>query len=167
LLKRLLNATAADINRGRNNSAEERRVRWTTYYNLKRWYDNWERDLVNLGFAYRDESGNAIIPPEQLARILNIDETSISLDASTTQKGGRPEAVFYSPSLPNLGNQTIKSSVSTTMITGSTAAGEPIPPHTASQQLYKRRSAAIIYINYMLILLFYSSLLILPRTKKI
>jgi hypothetical protein len=37
--------------------------------------------------------------------------------------------MFYSQTLPNLGKSTIKSSVSTTMITGSTAAGEAIPPH--------------------------------------
>jgi hypothetical protein len=48
---RLFAATAAGLNSGRNNSAEERRVKWTTYFNLKRWFDNWERDLVKLGFA--------------------------------------------------------------------------------------------------------------------
>eukprot|EP00985_Skeletonema_marinoi_P026211 scaffold20141_cov66-Skeletonema_marinoi.AAC.1 len=51
------------------------------------------------------------------------------MDASTSTKGGRPEAIVYSTRLPNLGNQTIKNSASTTMITRSTAAGEPIPPH--------------------------------------
>ena len=51
------------------------------------------------------------------------------MDASTSQRGGRPEATFYYGGLPNLGNQSIKNSLSTTMITGSTAAGDAIPPH--------------------------------------
>lgn len=51
LLKRLKNATATDINCGRSNNAEERRVRWTTYYFIKSWFDSWERDLLELEFA--------------------------------------------------------------------------------------------------------------------
>eukprot|EP00804_Cyclotella_cryptica_P000480 CCRYP_020022-RA/>CCRYP_020022-RA protein AED:0.37 eAED:0.37 QI:0/0/0/1/0/0/2/0/185 len=66
---------------------------------------------------------------EQLKKIINIDETCLVLDGSKCNRGGRPEITFYSPNLPNLGQATIKTSVSTTMITGSTAAGEPIPPH--------------------------------------
>ncbi len=129
LLLRLLKAASIDLKRGRSNNAEERRVQWTTYSNLKSWFDNWERDLVDLGFAYKDDDGKVIIPPEQLARIMNIDETALIMDASTSQRGGRPEATFYYGGLPNLGNQSIKNSLSTTMITGSTAAGEAIPPH--------------------------------------
>ncbi|KAL7490610.1 hypothetical protein ACHAWT_000174 [Skeletonema menzelii] len=129
LLSRLLNAASIDLKRGRSNNAEERRVQWTTYSNLKSWFNNWERDLIELGFAYQDDDGKVIIPPEQLARIMNIDETALIMDASTSQRGGRPEATFYYGGLPNLGNQSIKNSLSTTMITGSTAAGEAIPPH--------------------------------------
>eukprot|EP00804_Cyclotella_cryptica_P014587 CCRYP_020639-RA/>CCRYP_020639-RA protein AED:0.30 eAED:0.30 QI:0/0/0/1/0/0/3/0/271 len=55
--------------------------------------------------------------------------TCLVLDRSKCNRGGRPEITFYSPNLSNLGQATIKTSVSTTMITGSTAAGEPIPPH--------------------------------------
>ena len=51
------------------------------------------------------------------------------LDGSKCNRGGRPEITFYSPNLPNLGKATIKTSAATTMITGSTAAGEPMPPH--------------------------------------
>jgi len=40
-----------------------------------------------------------------------------------------PEITFYSSNLPNLGRATINTSAVTTMITGSTAAGEPMPPH--------------------------------------
>ena len=36
------------------------------------------------------------IPDEQLARIINFDETCLSLDGSG-KRGGRPELVFYNP----------------------------------------------------------------------
>ena len=56
-------------------------------------------------------------------------QTCLVLDGSKCNRGGRPEVIFYSPYLPNLGKATIKNSATTTMIAGSTAAGEPIPPH--------------------------------------
>ncbi|KAL7474304.1 hypothetical protein ACHAW6_000283, partial [Cyclotella cf. meneghiniana] len=64
---------------------------------------------------------------EQLQNIINIDETCLVLDGSKCNRGGRPEITFYSPNLPNLRRATIKTCC--TMITGSTAAGEPMPPH--------------------------------------
>eukprot|EP00984_Skeletonema_dohrnii_P018305 scaffold8528_cov85-Skeletonema_dohrnii-CCMP3373.AAC.1 len=128
LLRRLLEESGVDINAGRSNNAEQRRIMWTTYYNLKSWFDNWEKDLLELGFAKKVE-GKTVIPEDQLARILNVDETCLVMDGSKTQRGGRPAVVFTSNSLPDLGKATIKSSTATTMITGSTAAGEAIPPH--------------------------------------
>ena len=128
LLRRLLKDSAIDLNAGKCDAVEQRRIMWTTYFNLKSWFNNWERDLLELGFAQK-QGKKTIIPPDQLARILNVDETCLVMDGGTSQRGGRPAATFYSPSLPNLGKATIKSSVAITMITGSTAAGEPIPPH--------------------------------------
>ena len=61
-------------------TAEDRRILWTTYDNLKTWFDNWEHDLVELGFATKDASGHVVIPEEQLSRIINMDETCLSLD---------------------------------------------------------------------------------------
>jgi|EP01082_Thalassiosira_pseudonana_P008128 hypothetical protein len=128
LLKRLLAVSGVDLKAGRSNNAEQRRIMWTTYYNLKSWFDNWESDLLKLGFAKKEE-GKTVIPKDQLARILNVDETCLVMDGSSSQRGGRPAVVFTSGSLPDLGKATIKSSAATTMITGSTAAGEAIPPH--------------------------------------
>ncbi len=128
LLKRLLQESGADINAGRSNNAEQRRIMWTTYYNLKSWFDNWESDLLKLGFAKKVE-GKTVIPEDQLARILNVDETCLVMDGSSTQRGGRPAVVFTSDSLPDLGKATLKSSTTSTLITGSTAEGEAIPPH--------------------------------------
>ncbi|KAL7483109.1 hypothetical protein ACHAW6_008757 [Cyclotella cf. meneghiniana] len=45
LLNCLLQSTALELTSGRSNNAEERRVRWTTYFNIKSWFDNWERDF--------------------------------------------------------------------------------------------------------------------------
>jgi phage terminase large subunit-like protein len=47
--------------------AEDRRVRWTNYKNILMWFDNWEHDLVELGFARVDAiSKKVTILPEQL-----------------------------------------------------------------------------------------------------
>ncbi len=129
LLNRLLAETAIDLLATKGRNVEERRILWTTYRNLKSWFDNWCRDLVELGFAHKDESGEIIIPDDQLARIVNIDETCLVLDGSKAGRGGCPEVYFYDASLPELGRAAAKSSLSTTMIGGSTAAGEAIPPH--------------------------------------
>ena len=82
-----------------------------------------------LGFAHRTEDKEIVISEEQLKRILNIDESCLSMDGSTGRRGGRPTAVFYSPMLAQPGRPTSKSGLTTTLITGSTAAGEAIPPH--------------------------------------
>ena len=129
LLVRLLKTTAAELRCGKVNNAEEIRVRWTTYFNIKSWFDNWEKDLVKLGFAFTNDNDNTVIPDEQLKWILNIDETCLVMDGSKCNHGGCPEVMFYSRTLPNLRKSTIKSSVWTTMITGSTAAGEAFPLH--------------------------------------
>ncbi len=129
LLKRLPKKTATELTCGKVNNAEKRRVRWTTYFNIKSRFDKWENDLVKLGFASTNDKDMVVIPDEQLKRILNIDETCCVMNGSKCNCGGWPEVTFYSHNLPNLGKSTIKSSVSTIMITGSTAAGEAIPPH--------------------------------------
>ena len=82
---------------------EERCVCWTTYFNIKSWFDNWERDLFEVGFAEVDSKGKTVIPAEQLKKIINIDETCLVLDGSKCNNSGGPEITFYSPNLPNLG----------------------------------------------------------------
>ena len=88
LLVHLLKKTAAELRCGKVNNAEERRVRWTTYFNIKSWFDNWEKDLVKLGFAFTNDNDNTVIPDEQLERILNIDETCLVMDGSKCNRGG-------------------------------------------------------------------------------
>jgi hypothetical protein len=91
LLNRLLNTTATELSCGKVNNAEERRVRWTTYFNLKSWFDNWENDLVKLGFAFVDDNHKVIIPDAQLMRILNIDETCLVMDGNKCNRKSRLE----------------------------------------------------------------------------
>jgi len=118
------------VQAGKLHSQEARRIQWTTYSNLKMWFDNWGRDLVELGFAIKlNDDGDVHIPDAQLGRIINFNETCLSMDGSGKSRGGRPEVVFYNPCLPLVGRGTSKSSLTTTMITGSSALGKAIPPH--------------------------------------
>ena len=133
LLRRLQKAAAESIVVGKGKNAEDRRVKWTIYFNLKTWFDSWQEELIELGFAHYDEK-NKVIPPDKLERILNVDETCLVLDGSKCNRRGRPEVIFYLPYLPNLGKATIKNSTSTTMIAGSTAAGDRYR-HTSNSKL--------------------------------
>ena len=128
LLNRVIRNTAIDINAVKLNCAEDRRVRWTTEGNLQLWFDSWEQFVVEYGFATIDPNGEVIFDEEMKARIVNLDETNLSLNGSDSNRGGRPTATYYDVRFPQLGKSTSKSALSTTMITGSTAAGEPLPP---------------------------------------
>ena len=126
VLNRILIETALDLKATQLSVVEERRIRWTTYRNLKVWFANWKIDLEELGFAERDENGNVLIPTEQLQRIVNIDETCLSLDGSQCNRGGRPEVTFYDPRFPHLGKGTSKSALTTTPV--ATQVGRPSLP---------------------------------------
>ena len=132
VMNNLLKATAIDLLASKGQTAEHRRIQWTTYNNIKTWFDNWEEALIELGFAERI-NGRAVIPEDQLSNIINMDETCLSLDGSNGVRGGRPEAVFWNPCLPRVGRATSKSAKTTTLITGSTGAGEALPAHMQFQ----------------------------------
>ena len=129
MLQRILLATAKDLDASTMHIAEDRRVRWTTFANVTSWFDNWEFDLVELGFATRGADGKVIIPPEQLYNIINFDETCLSVDGSEGRRGGRPEITLHDPRLPYTGKRTNKDSLTATLVMGSNAAGEALPPH--------------------------------------
>ena len=83
LLKRVQRDTACNLNKRKSHNAEDRRIRWTNHRNISMWFDNWEHDLVELGFAARDPTtGKIHIPEDQLGNIGNFDETCLSLDAA-------------------------------------------------------------------------------------
>jgi hypothetical protein len=84
-----------------SHNAEDRRICRTNHKNITTWFDNWEHDLVKLGFADWDETtGKVHIPEEMLRLIGNFDKTSLSLCGATTNCGGRPEALIYDPRFP-------------------------------------------------------------------
>ena len=93
------------------------------------WFDNWEPVLAREGFLEDNEFGDREICSHMLRRIINIDETCLSLDGSNGARGGRTEIFFFDPNGPRLGKPTGKTAKTTTMITGSNAAAEAIPPH--------------------------------------
>ncbi len=109
---------------------EERRIRWTTFDNLQKWFVGWRKFLLTYGFATVGPDGDQLLfEPDQLRRILNVDESEISLDGSSSMAGGKPAVIFYDPHLPMVSRSAAKSSLSCTGIFGSSAAGECIPPH--------------------------------------
>ncbi len=64
-----------------------------------------------------------------MQNILNFNETCLSLDGSSINRGGRPAVSYHDPPLPHAGMSTSKTSQTTTMITGGNAWGETLPPH--------------------------------------
>ncbi len=108
---------------------EDQRIRWTIYRNINSWFDNWGHNLVELGFATKLEDGNVDFINNQLKQIINIDKTCLALDGGNGKQGGRPLIVYVGKNLPDSGKSFSKSSITVTMITGSTAASEAIPPH--------------------------------------
>ena len=84
LLNRVVRDTATDINAKKMNCAEDRRIRWTTLQNLDLWFDSWEMFVVEYGFATINTDGLLHFPDEMKARIINMDETCLSLDGSNS-----------------------------------------------------------------------------------
>jgi hypothetical protein len=78
------NASLLDLSK--EEVVEMRRLIWTTFSNLSDWYDAWENFLTTQGFASEitSESGakEIVFTEEQKRRIINIDETNLSLDGS-------------------------------------------------------------------------------------
>ena len=82
MLQRVVLATAKNLDVLTMHVAEDRRVLWTTEENIVCWFNNWEFDLVDLGFGTMGADGKVTIFNEQLYLILNFDETCLSLDGS-------------------------------------------------------------------------------------
>ena len=84
-----------------------------------------------------------------MRQILNIDESCLSLDGSTQTRGGRPECLFFDPQFPVPGRGTSKSSVTPTLIAGSTAFREPIPPHFQSPSKATKEENEKVRANFV------------------
>jgi hypothetical protein len=135
LTRKLRRDTAEQFEVGKPNVVEQRRLMWTTSYNLDMWFATFKSTLIDLGFARAKETtdidtlGEVIFHPGQLDRIVNFDETDGSIDETTGKRGGRPALTLYSREVTGGATAANKSSCSCTIIFGSSAAGEPLPPH--------------------------------------
>jgi hypothetical protein len=114
---------------------EMTRVRWLTYQAQEKNYQRWEETLVDLGFAreatdFERSTGKYVIFLQgQESRIVNLDEMSISLDASSTQGGGRPSQVPEANGVQGSGEAAPKSSNKVTGIFGMNFADEVLPAY--------------------------------------
>jgi hypothetical protein len=135
LTRKLKRDTADQLDVGKANIQEARRVRWTTTYNLDLWFSTWKDTMIDLCFAREKLAsdvgveGELFFFPGMSERILNMDETDGSIDDTTGQRGGRPALTFYAPDIGGGATAVNKSGYSATIICGSNAKGEPIPPH--------------------------------------
>jgi len=135
LTRKLKSETACYFDVDKKNMQEHRRLQWTTHSNLNAWFDTWRNTLIHLGFAREKTIGDEDVVGElvffdgQKDRILNLDETDGLLDNTNGQRGGRKPMVFYCHGVSGGGTEASKSSYSPTIICGSTAAGEALPPH--------------------------------------
>ena len=147
LARSVLHNTATDLRRIKSCNAEDSHICWTNHKNITMWFDNWEHDLVELRFAFRDETTGKVHIPEQMLRLIgNFDKTNLSLCGATTNPGGQLEALIYDPRFPMVGKATSKSSLSSAMITGSTAASKPFPPHI--QFMTKAKSTEMMRLDF-------------------
>ena len=76
-----------------------------------------------------DAEGLIVFYDNQKDRILNLDETDGVLDNATDQRGGRPSFLFYSTDISGGAPRANKTHYSPTIITWSSAAGDPLPLH--------------------------------------
>ena len=124
-----MKSTIVSLNADVSPVVEERCVRWTTYTNLNAWFDNFQAFLIEFDFTGVGDDGEPTFTKAQLRRIMNVNETEISLDTSNTRAGGRPAVSFHNPHLSLTSRYTAKSSLACTGLFGSSAAGECVHPH--------------------------------------
>ena len=125
------------------NNMEKRRVEWTTYSNLKLWFDMWKGFLLQQGFAHlpmNGESEEVVFFEDQERRIINLDETDLSLDRTDGKGYGRKPTVKVAKDTPTGNEVKNKSNDRCTLVTGSNAAGEALPPHVQCKSAAKAQN---------------------------
>ena len=93
VLSNLLKVTVIDLLACKSKTTEHHRIQCTTYNIIKIWFDNWESELVELGFTETIDRRTVILRC-QLSDIINMDVTCLSLDDINGVRGGHPEAIF-------------------------------------------------------------------------
>jgi hypothetical protein len=122
--RRMQGRLASNISLDKESLIELRRQIWTTYSNLSTWYDGWEKIVLDRAFASRSEDGSVHFSEVQKRRMINLDETKLSIDGSDGGIGGRPANVIVIKSLFCSGTATNKTNVSSTLMCGLNAAGK-------------------------------------------
>ena len=118
-------------------TGEDARIKWTTYQNLQRWFDDAKADLLDSGLAFNNpvvnERGELLSEIDFRAgecvtrRIINMDETHHDLSI-TTERGGPRSQIYHNPSLQRGCKRTVKAGRHVTGVYATNAAGEALPP---------------------------------------
>ena len=110
--------------------------------------------MIELGFACEktavdvEVQGELVFLPGQKERIINVDKTDGTLDDTTGSTGGRPPMVFTAPDVAGGTTSVNKCGYKTTIICGSTVAGEPIPPHFQFKSTAKTNEGQRISVDW-------------------
>jgi len=130
LFKRVKKENAGLLELSKEHLIEMRRLLWTTPKNLNDWFDEWGLFCVEKGFATRSEhDGEVVFSEAQKRRIINIDETNLSLDGSDGGRGGRPASTITIKHCQRPGTAQNKAGLSSSLMCRSNAAGEAMPLH--------------------------------------
>jgi hypothetical protein len=106
-----------------------RRQMWTTAPNLGDWYNHFESFCIEYEFGDDGGGEKVVFTDDQKRLILNMDETKFSMDGSDGEIIGRPANSITIAGTTRSGAVTNKARLSSTLMCGSTAAGEPLPIH--------------------------------------
>ena len=84
-----------------NSSLENRGAMYTAYSNLNVWFDTLKEFLITKAFARErldgeNGEGELVFFPGQLNRILNLDESGLTLDGNQSKSGGRSSTRYSS-----------------------------------------------------------------------
>ena len=137
LYKRYRDEVAVYVTANKVSHVELRRQLWTSNTNLDVWFDSFKTFVVEEGFATDEPEHNSdgllvsevTFPDDQKRRIVNLDETRITADGADGTPGGRPPHTLTVRHIPSTGTGMHKSADGGTLICGSNAAGEVLPPH--------------------------------------
>ena len=124
---------------------EANRQKWLTEANLRRWASAEEEFGIESDLMYRNEEGKACWKDGVADRIVNFDETSISVDTSEMSRGGRPTVYFTDPGEPDCGIAGFKSSFRCTLVLAITASGKMLPPHLQFCKDTKKENASVCF----------------------
>jgi hypothetical protein len=122
-------------------TGEDARLRWTTYNNLQKWFDDAKIDLLASGLVLDqsvvNERGELISEVDFRSpahggldvkrRIINMDETHHDLSI-TTEKGGPRSTMYHNPKRQRGYKRTVKAGRHVTGVYATNSAGEVLPP---------------------------------------